>query len=81
MEWVVIVSNTFKCDYCKEVHEQPTCSRKVQFDVLQAVSQLERQVIEPDEKDAVGINKHLRVVWGFRDWLNDYFNAMRTDDE
>lgn len=49
---------------------------QVQTEVLSLVSELEKMMSEPDEKDAAGINNHLRNAWWLRDALNDYFNNV-----
>ena len=68
-----------KCDYCGDIHESPRCFKRIQLDILQAVSGLGKLILEPDAIDHIGINNHLRAVWGFRDWVNSYFEQMQAD--
>lgn len=63
-----------KCTYCGRDDCQ-ACKRQTRFDILQLVGRCEQLVCKPDEKDVVGINSHLRAVWGLRDAINDYFES------
>lgn len=64
-----------KCDYCGEQGGCQLCFKRIQIDVLGFVSLLEEQVAMTDQSDALGINSHLRAVWGVRDALNEYFES------
>lgn len=49
---------------------------KTQMDILEMITLLEREMVKQDQVDEVGINSHLRSVWGLRDAVNSYFNRM-----
>jgi hypothetical protein len=56
--------------YCKELLDR----RRVQLDIMSFMNTAEQNIIEPDRSDEVGINNHLRVMWGLRDRINEYFS-------
>lgn len=60
------------CDYCGK-SDCRACKRKIHQDLRVILDALERGLCDPDVKDEVGINTHLRVAWGVRDAINEYF--------
>ena len=64
-----------KCAYCgSESHVCHRCAKRVHMDVMRLCDRAERLIIEPDAVDATGIiTNHMRVLWGLRDALNEYF--------
>ena len=62
----------------------------IHHEVITKVTLLEKEIAKDDKMDQIGlVNEHLRVVWGFRDWVNEYFGELKgetkpeevTDDE
>lgn len=62
-----------RCSYCMSEGECQRCTHSIQNDILRVMDLLEQQIAKDDQRDEVGINNHLRAVWGFRDVLNIYF--------
>ncbi len=48
--------------------------QRIQCDIMQFMNQAEQLIIKPDKSDEVGINNHLRVMWGLRDAINEYLS-------
>lgn len=49
---------------------------KLHFGMVDIFNRMEQLVIKPDLVDEVGVNQHLRVLWGGRDQMNAEFNRL-----
>lgn len=71
-----------KCDYCGR-DDCRKCTRQVHHHVMQMISDAEQASLRAaDGVDETGIiTQRMRIWWGLRDSLNDYFNQMTTEPE
>ena len=76
-----------KCGYCGKDHHSP-CPQQIRMDIMELISILERRMTETDVRGLLGIGRHLRATWGFRDCVNIYFengfdmlSALKTIEE